>query len=122
MNDAQDAYNLMEKRGSKYSDRPRIVLVGELLVFPFELCYTALIPSYRVGFSGMLAQTRYGEDFRKLRRWTTQYFNSRDHINMFPVMKSQVKILLNLLLDEPSNFAEHMDRSVVRPSLRPDSC
>lgn len=78
------------------------------------------MPSYRVGFSGMLAQTRYGEDFRKLRRWTTQYFNSRDHINMFPVMKGQVKILLNLLLEEPSNFAEHMDRSIVQSSLQPN--
>ena len=58
----------------------------------------------------MLVHTRYGEDFRKLRRWTTQYFNSRDHIAMLPLMKSQVKILLNLLLDEPVNFAEHLDR------------
>ena len=114
LNDAQDAYNLMDRRGSKYSDRPRIVLVGEMLVLPFIICIL-VIESYllcRVGFDGLLVQTRYGEDFRTLRRWTTQYFNSRDHISMLPLMSSQVKIFLNLLLDDPKNFAEHLDRSV----------
>ena len=34
INDAVEAYNLLDKRGAKYSDRPRSLLVGEMLVAP----------------------------------------------------------------------------------------
>ena len=68
LNDAQDAYNLMDRRGSKYSDRPRIVLVGEMLV-PSSTIYILVKESHllcRCGFDGLLVQTRYGEDSRTL--------------------------------------------------------
>ena len=32
INDAVEAYNLLDKRGANYSDRPRSLLVGEMLV------------------------------------------------------------------------------------------
>ena len=34
INDAVGAYNLLDKRGAKYSDRPRSLLVGEMLAIP----------------------------------------------------------------------------------------
>ena len=30
INDAEEAYNLLEKRGSIYSDRPKSILIGEM--------------------------------------------------------------------------------------------
>lgn len=57
-----------------------------------------------------VALMRYGDEFRTVRRYVTQYFNSRQHITLLPLVSDQVKILLKNLLDDPERFENHIDR------------
>lgn len=59
-----------------------------------------------------LTVIRYGDDFRTMRRYMTQYFNSREHVSLYPLLKGQVILLLKNLLDEPERFEDHIDRRV----------
>lgn len=60
----------------------------------------------------MLGFVRYGDDFRLLRRYITQYFNSIKHKSLYPPLEEQVKILIRNLLDNPEKFEAHLDRQV----------
>lgn len=53
---------------------------------------------------------RYGDDFRLARRFISQYFNSREHVYLYPLLAEQVKILLKNLLNDPDKFESHIDR------------
>lgn len=57
-----------------------------------------------------LALIRYGDDFRTLRAYITQFFNSRKYISLNPLVAEQVRILLKNLLEKPTDFEHHLDR------------
>lgn len=67
-------------------------------------------PANRGGLEFFTGFIRYGDDFRMLRRFTTQYFNSHDHYKMYPLLQTQVKILLRNLLESPYDFDAHLAR------------
>lgn len=119
LSEAEDAHCLLDKRGSNYSDRPSSILHGELWVtsFFFFLLLVAYDIFYiinRGGLEDFLALIQYGDNFRAHRRLITQYFNSRSHINLLPLISDQVKVLLENLRDEPERFEDHLDRYIRR--------
>lgn len=59
-----------------------------------------------------IAFLRYGDEFRLTRRYMSQYFNSREHVHLYPLLADQVLILLKNLLDSPEEFESHLDRLV----------
>lgn len=75
--------------------------------------FTIDIP-FSGGIQNFTAFIQYSDDFRTLRRYTSQILNSRDHVGMYPLLQGQVKILLNNLLEDPQKFDEHLDRRVFR--------
>lgn len=66
----------------------------------------------RAGIEHLTVAERYGDDFRTLRRFTSQFFNSRDNTLMLPILQNEIHILLRKLLKEPHAFEDHMDRCV----------
>lgn len=65
---------------------------------------------YSAGFGQFLGFKPYGDEFRMLRRYISQYFNSRDSAALHPLLADHVKILLKNLLDNPENFEDHFER------------
>lgn len=66
-----------------------------------------------------LGFVRYGDDFRLLRRYISQYFNSIKHKSLYPLLEDQIKILLRNLLDDPEEFESHLERQVSIFNLEP---
>ncbi|KAI5119693.1 hypothetical protein M0805_003579 [Coniferiporia weirii] len=93
LNSAEAAWDLMEKRGSNYSDRPITILHGEMF-----------------GWGNMLAFTRYGDRFRTQRRFMHQYLNSKASMSLRPLQAEQVKTFINNLFICPKDFHNHVNR------------
>ena len=68
------------------------------------------VKSKRAGQEFFTGFIRYGDDFRTLRRYTSQNFNSRDHLSLYPYIQEQVKILLRNLLVDKGDFEPHLNR------------
>ncbi|KAI0081411.1 cytochrome P450 [Panus rudis PR-1116 ss-1] len=94
LNSAQVAKELLEKRSANYSDRPPMVLQGEIM-----------------DFERMLTHTRYGERFRKLRKWTRDAFMDKTTLNTYkPIQLRETYTLLAGLLETPERFDELFTR------------
>lgn len=112
LNKGEDAHNLLESRGSNYSDR--IQLRGELWVCnSIQVCALTELTMTRAGMEHFPVLLRYGDDFRTTRRNISQYFNSRAYVHLYPLFANQIKILLKNLLECPENFESHLDRQVL---------
>ncbi|GLB44585.1 putative cytochrome p450 [Lyophyllum shimeji] len=87
------ARDLFEKRSSIYSDRPRFVLLSELM-----------------GWHSATTHTRYGPRFRKHRRFIQQIFNQRASAAFHPIQQRQTLVLLDDLIRTPDLFVRHFKR------------
>ncbi|EGN94698.1 hypothetical protein SERLA73DRAFT_187752 [Serpula lacrymans var. lacrymans S7.3] len=93
LNSVQAAHDLLETRGSIYSDRPRFVALGELM-----------------GWESVVTQMPYGDRFRRHRRLIQDHF-SRSMVESFrPIQTQEVHNLLNGLLENPELFSTHIRR------------
>ncbi|TDL27032.1 cytochrome P450 [Rickenella mellea] len=99
LNSIVDAKELLEKRGANYSDRPRMMLLREVM-----------------GLRG-LTFLPYRDRFRQNRRLIQQFFNPRASAQFRPAQKLQVMILLNHLLQAPEDFLRHIQRWASRTML-----
>ncbi|CCM02218.1 uncharacterized protein FIBRA_04298 [Fibroporia radiculosa] len=96
VNDAKAARELMEKRSSKYSDRPRTVVLSEL-----------------VGMSPILFLLPYGNDWRRHRKWFQNAFQVQSaRQNFRPLQQSMVQGLLLGLVESPHDFRAHVKRAL----------
>ncbi|CAL1703282.1 unnamed protein product [Somion occarium] len=94
INSPEIAQDLLEKRSANYSDRPHMVLQGELM-----------------GWSKMLTHAHYGDRFRKLRKWTHDAFMSKAALRTYrPIQERETYILLSGLVDSPNEFVSHFTR------------
>lgn len=94
LNSFEHAQELMDKRGANHSDRPRMVLIHELL----KVNSPTFIP--------------YGEQWRKYRRMIQQYFNSRAIISYRPLQEYEVRKLLEDLRIDPQAYRRHVKRFI----------
>ncbi|RAL13437.1 cytochrome P450 [Aspergillus homomorphus CBS 101889] len=92
LNDARMAFDLLEKRSSIYSSRPRLTFAGEI-----------------VGWNGSLAMQTYSDQFRAYRKvmhrvlgtkTTTARFNSLQEV--------EVRRFLMRVLDYPEDLIQHI--------------
>lgn len=96
LNSAKTASDLLDKKGSIYSDRPRMEMGGEL-----------------VGWKNTLVLVGYGERFRNYRRLFHQLIGSHDSMSQFNhVEEIETHKFLKRLLCSPQNLAEHVRRFV----------
>ncbi|CCL98337.1 uncharacterized protein FIBRA_00331 [Fibroporia radiculosa] len=94
INSAQMARDLMEKRGSKYSDRPRTVIFTELM----GLEHTATL-------------LHYGDRWRLHRKWLQTAFHAQTTQRDYQLLQQRsVQRLLSTLLDSPGNFNAHIKK------------
>ncbi|OSD03845.1 cytochrome P450 [Trametes coccinea BRFM310] len=97
LNSLRAAQDLLEKRGSKYSSRPRLVLLSELM-----------------GWDNVITHMPYGDRFRKHRRWMHEGLQSKEALLGYrPVQRRETYTLLAGLLETPADFASHIHRWAV---------
>ncbi|EGN94699.1 hypothetical protein SERLA73DRAFT_187753 [Serpula lacrymans var. lacrymans S7.3] len=93
LNSMRAARDLLEKRSAHYSDRPRLVALGELM-----------------GWELVLTQMPYGDRFKRHRRLFQDHF-SRSMVQSFrPIQTQEVHNLLNGLITRPEWFQTHVRR------------
>ncbi|KAI0637681.1 cytochrome P450 [Trametes polyzona] len=93
VNTYEAAIELLEKKGSIYSDKPRLVMAG-------ELC----------GCENMVAFTRYGEKSRRQRRLMQKALGQAAIPNYYPLLEAETQALLKRILEDPVNYEVHIRR------------
>ncbi|KAJ3560891.1 hypothetical protein NP233_g10541 [Leucocoprinus birnbaumii] len=84
-------YDLLEKRSTIYSDRPRVAMVNDI-----------------IGFDWAFTVLPYGNAWRIHRRTFTEFFHPNVIPTYHPVLTSSSRGLLCDLLQSPENFREHI--------------
>ena len=93
----QHAVALLDKRGALYSDRPRLVMAGDL-----------------VGISEGLGMMPYGARFREYRRMIQKFLGGRGDVARFYALEEQeTKKWLKRVLNDPQNVAKHIRTCVL---------
>lgn len=90
---AQAAWDLLERRGAKYSSRPRFIVGGELL---------------SGGMRGLMAP--YGNFWRRWRKLLHSGFMQRRSETYRPVQSLESKVLMHDLLSAPGGYRKHLER------------
>ncbi|KAI9567804.1 cytochrome P450 [Boletus coccyginus] len=93
LNTPEVAFELMDKRGAIYSDRPHLVMVG-------ELC----------GCENMVAFTPYGDQARRQRRLMQAALGPSSIKRYHSLLELETKPFLRGLLEDPSKFQDHLRR------------
>ncbi|EIW62160.1 cytochrome P450 [Trametes versicolor FP-101664 SS1] len=93
LNTYEAAIDLLEKKGSIYSDKPALVMAG-------ELC----------GCDNMVAFTRYGEKSRRQRRLMQKALGPGAIPAYHPLLEIETQALLRRLLDDSGNYESHIRR------------
>ncbi|KAF8797657.1 cytochrome P450 [Phlegmacium glaucopus] len=97
----QAARDLLDKRGSIYSDRPRFVLLSELM-----------------GWKSASTHIRYGPRFRKHRRFINQVFNHKAISAFRSLQEKEILVLLEGMLHHPDEFVNHFRRYAAATILK----
>lgn len=97
INSLDAAIDLLEKKSAIYSDRPLMLMAGELM-----------------GWAHSLVLSPYGTRFRDIRRLLHRYVGSRgqlDKVEPFhPLIETEAHHFLRRTLDSPERFVEHIRR------------
>lgn len=110
LNSANVARDLLEKKSANFSDRPRMVVMGELYVCLSYVFMNENSYFRRMGWATSLPFLRYGKGFRRQRRMTQRYFDSQA-VDMFRLAQVQgVELFLNDLLKNPEDFRKAIQR------------
>ncbi|KAI6044587.1 cytochrome P450 [Pisolithus marmoratus] len=93
LNTPEAVSELLDKRGSIYSDRPQLVMAN-------ELC----------GCENMVAFTPYGETSRRQRRLLQTALGPSCIRNYHPLLELETKPFLRRLLEHPAGYMDHIRR------------
>lgn len=120
LNSYQVARDLLEKRSSIYSSRPRMVMLGELYVYPyFPESYrrtSATLTLFsrtnpRMGWGDVLSHQRVGPRFKKHRRIIQDQFSTKQISQYMHVQRKEVYATLVNLGNTPDDLLKHLKRS-----------
>ncbi|KAJ7634335.1 cytochrome P450 [Roridomyces roridus] len=102
LNSASAARDLLDKKSSIYSDRPFVVMAGEL-----------------GGWKDALGLMPYGDRYRRLRRTAHSFFGSPKIMTSFhPLEEQEVHKFAKRLMEKPTDFAAHIDKTAGAIILR----
>ncbi|KAK7677845.1 hypothetical protein QCA50_019157 [Cerrena zonata] len=88
------ARDLMERRSGNYSDRPRFILIVELM-----------------GWKNAITHLPYGEQFRLHRKWMQNAFQTKSALDGYrSIQRREVIVFLNNILSSPNTWASHLTR------------
>ncbi|PWY71805.1 putative cytochrome P450 [Aspergillus sclerotioniger CBS 115572] len=92
LHDARMAVDLLEKRSSVYSSRPRLVFAGEI-----------------IGWNDVLALQPYNGRFRAYRKALHQVLGTKALVSKFnPLQELEARRFLQRLLDDSENLVQHI--------------
>ncbi|KAF9468308.1 cytochrome P450 [Collybia nuda] len=91
LNTAETAFDLLDRRGSNYTDRPRLIMAGELLA-----------GGVHIGF------IPHGPLWRKLRRLSHISFNSQACEKYFQTQELEAAFLINRLLNNSPHWEDRI--------------
>ncbi|KAI0351223.1 cytochrome P450 [Trametes cingulata] len=92
LNYIEAARDLLDKRSSKYSDRPSMILHSEM-----------------IGQEAALVSIPYGDRFRKHRKWLYDGVGNKEKLMSYQDLRyREVRRLLRNLLDSPEKFRDHI--------------
>ncbi|THU81062.1 cytochrome P450 [Dendrothele bispora CBS 962.96] len=91
LNSLEASMDLLDKRSSIYSSRPRMVMVKELM-----------------GWDWVLGMMAYGDEWRAIRRLFNQEFHQTAAARFQPRELKRTHILLRRILDSPDDFLDHI--------------
>ncbi|KAH9936911.1 cytochrome P450 monooxygenase [Amylocystis lapponica] len=104
VNSLRAAQDLMEKKGSIYSDRPNMILHIELM-----------------GFDCTCVQMKNGARLRKHRRWIQKAYGDKSTLGQYHLLlRRETDVLLSSLIETPGDFKTHFFKllaSVVAESV-----
>ncbi|KAF9238243.1 cytochrome P450 [Melanogaster broomeanus] len=99
---AKIAEDLLEKRSTNYSDRPRSVMCGELS-----------------GWGKITLLSNYDDWFRQHRKWFAQEMGSHATVTkLHGMIELETRRYLRCILDDPGNAHEHVRKHFTSISLR----
>lgn len=98
LNTPKAVFDLLDKRGSIYSDKPHLVMAG-------ELC----------GCENMAAFTPYGDRARRQRKLMQKAFGSAVIPRYHALMQMETRPFLSRLVSSPLQFQDHIRRFVPFP-------
>ncbi|KAJ3516368.1 hypothetical protein NLJ89_g1159 [Agrocybe chaxingu] len=101
LNSAKAAIEILDKRSSNYSDRPRMVMADELM-----------------GWEWDFAHMPYSDFWRRHRRAFHQFFQPRNLASLYPVQMQTTLTLLEQLSKTPDQFVDHIRQYVGSAVLR----
>ncbi|KAF9450380.1 cytochrome P450 [Macrolepiota fuliginosa MF-IS2] len=93
LNSAEAAFDLLDKRGAIYSDKPQLVMTG-------ELC----------GCKNMVAFTTYGDQSKRQRRLMHKAFGMQVIPAYYPLLQTETLAFLRRLVADPSEYQSHTRR------------
>ncbi|KAK7692050.1 hypothetical protein QCA50_005455 [Cerrena zonata] len=95
LHSAEDAVALLDKRSSKYSDRPTLTMGGEM-----------------VGWVASLGLTRYSDRFRESRRFFNRIIGTKNALRPFhELVETEIHKFLRRLVYTPENVHEHIRKT-----------
>ncbi|PPR04944.1 hypothetical protein CVT26_012772 [Gymnopilus dilepis] len=93
LNTAEAAVELLDKRGSIYSDKPSLIMCG-------EMC----------GCKNMVAFTPYGEQSKRQRKLMHKAFGLPVIPTYYPLLQTETHSFLRRLVAEPAEYMKHIRR------------
>ena len=111
LNTPEAVFELMDRRGAIYSDKPNLIMVGELCVRTIPLLSTISSRPIRCGCKNIVAFTPYGDQARRQRRLMQAAFGSSSIKRYQPLLELETKPFLRGLLEDPLKFQDHLRRS-----------
>ncbi|EIW75777.1 cytochrome P450 [Coniophora puteana RWD-64-598 SS2] len=93
LNTPEAVFDLLDKRGAIYSDKPHLVMAG-------ELC----------GCENMVAFTRYGDRSRRQRRLMQSALGQSSIPQYHPLLEFETRPFLRRMLADPLNYTDHIRR------------
>jgi len=95
LNSTKAAEDLLEKRSAKYSDRPVVMMCGEI-----------------VGWNQSLALTQYGTRFRETRKYMNKLIGTRASAEKFaPLQQKETAKFLVRVLADPSSLVKQIRKT-----------
>ncbi|CUA75462.1 O-methylsterigmatocystin oxidoreductase [Rhizoctonia solani] len=97
LNSANTADDLLSKRSSIYSDRPRVTAI-------------MAVSDRLVGWRNNTGVLPYGERWRNQRRMTHELLNKRASEDIWPTIVRYSRLALQRVMDDPDNFQKYFRR------------
>lgn len=114
LNSEEAAVELLDKRSSLYSDRPRFPM-QDLFVFPDLVWVVFLLIArlpFRIGWTDVLVFLPYGEQFQKQRKLLQQPLGRQAVSKFQHIQVAQAHTLLHNLLEDPNEVEHHTKRYI----------